>query len=89
MNAEQAQLAIPGIKTTENLSDLFRVLQHLSFGDQVVVLIMIVGAMSIFALVCSIFPIPRMLFLKLLDHIESLARGSKVEDFGSKDKKDE
>ena len=65
---------IPDIKTTESLSDLFRVLQHLSFGDWMVFLSIIIGATTVFSLVASMFPIPRRIFLRFLDHIEGLAR---------------
>lgn len=74
MNEQTALPNIPDLKTTESLSDLFRVLQHLSFGDWMVFLSIIIGAMTVFALSASMFPIPRRIFLRLLDHIEALAR---------------
>lgn len=77
---EQTTMAIPDLKTTEGLSDLFRVLQHLSFGDWMVFLSILIGAMTVFALFASMFPIPRRIFLRLLDHIELLARAGEEKE---------
>lgn len=68
------------IKTTENLADLFTVMQKLSLGDWLVFCSIIIGAMVVFALFASMFPLSRKIFLRYIQFIEALTKGEEKKD---------